>query len=136
MPAIEQREDIDNEGKRGSGMNNNISDIASHIENISGELTKLGSSSSERRFLGLEGIVEEFIMHILTALFPYHFGNTHSRFVEREKRTWELMMAYDALLRALECIGYSSESSAGAAINLIESLPEIQEMLKTDIVSA
>ncbi len=113
-----------------------ISDIASHIEKISGELTQIGSFSCERRYLGVEGIVEDFISHIMTALFPCHFGNAHARFVESEKRTWELMMAYDALNRALECLGKESVEAKEISIKLIDSLPEIEEMLNTDIIAA
>ena len=66
--------------------------IASHLEEVAQRFTSIGTSSSGGRYIGLELTVEDVIGFLFTAMFPYHFGKARERFVETEKRTWELMM--------------------------------------------
>jgi len=104
-----------------------------HLEEIAYKLTEVNTRPEEGRFLGLEEVTEEAIEHLLTALFPYHIGKFRGRFAEEEKRTWELMRAYDALTRAFNLIYDDDEEAEGLVDELMDALPEILEILKTDI---
>ena len=107
--------------------------IASHLEEVAQRFTSIGTSSSSGKYIGLDLTVEDAIGFLLTAMFPYHFGKARERFVETEKRTWELMRAYDALVRCLIWVCDSEEEASEKALKLIDSLPEILEILKTDV---
>ena len=104
-----------------------------HLEEIAGEMTKVDTRPNEGRFLGIEEIVEEAIEHLLTAMFPYHYGKWRGRFVETEKRTWELMRAYDALNRSFSLVYESQDEAADKVEALIDALPGILAILKTDV---
>lgn len=104
-----------------------------YLENIAAQMTEINTRPDEGRFLGIEAVVEEAIEHLLTAMFPYHFGKWRGRFVETEKRTWELMRAYDALNQALNLVYEDMNEASERVDELIEALPEILEILKTDI---
>lgn len=110
---------------------------AAHLEEIAACMTEIDTRPNDGRFLGVEDIVEEAIDHLLTAMFPYHFGKARGRFVETEKRTWELMRAYDALNQAICLVSCDNECGEECAADkteeLIDALPEILEVLKTDI---
>lgn len=106
---------------------------AARLESIASQMTEIDTRPNEGRFLGIEAITEEAIEHLITAMFPYHFGKWRGRFVETEKRTWELMRAYDALSQALNLVFDTPQETAEKAEELIDSLPEILEVLKTDI---
>ena len=107
--------------------------VASHLEEVACEFASIGSSPSGDKFIGLDLTVEDAISFLLTAMFPYHFGKARERFVETEKRTWELMRAYDALTRCLTCVCESELEASEKALELIDALPGILEVLKTDI---
>ncbi len=107
--------------------------IATHLEQIACRFTEIGTLPDSGRYIGLDLTVEDAIAYLLTAMFPYHFGKARERFVETEKRTWELMRAYDALSRCLMCVCRSEEEASVKAMELIDSLPSILEILKTDI---
>ena len=104
-----------------------------HLEEIACEMTDINTKPDEGRFLGMEDIVEEAIDHLMTAMFPYHYGKWRGRFVETEKRTWELMRAYDALTQALNLAYDDADEAAEKVDELIDALPGIVEVLKTDI---
>jgi len=106
---------------------------AAHLEEIAAEMTAINTRPDEGSYLGIEAIVEEAIEHLLTAMFPYHFGKWRGRFVETEKRTWELMRAYDSLNQALGLVYDTTEETAEKAEELLDALPQILEVLKTDI---
>ena len=106
---------------------------AAHLEEIAGRMTSIDTRPNDGRFLGMEEIVKEAIEHLLTSMFPYHFGKWRGRFVETEKRTWELMRAYDALTQALSLVYESIDEAADKVDELINALPDILEVLKTDI---
>ncbi len=110
--------------------------LAAHLENVAYEFSSIGSAPEEGKYIGLEATVENAISHIMTALFPFHFGNARERFVEPEKRTWELMRAYDALVQALVHFCDSEETASEYALHVIDSLPGVMEILKTDIQAA
>ncbi|MCF0121272.1 MAG: serine acetyltransferase [Oscillospiraceae bacterium] len=110
--------------------------LAAHLENIAGQLTEIGSSAGDDRYIGLDGFMEETIAQLMIAMFPHHFGSARERFSENEKRTWALMRAFDSLSR---CIGYMVNDSREAeqlALEVIGFLPEILSILKTDILAA
>ena len=106
---------------------------AAHLEEIAAEMTAINTKPDEGSYLGIEAIVEEAIEHLLTSMFPYHFGKWHGRFVETEKRTWELMRAYDSLNQALGLVYDTTEETAEKVEELLDALPQILEVLKTDI---
>ncbi|MBR0417004.1 MAG: hypothetical protein IJI56_04265 [Firmicutes bacterium] len=92
-----------------------------------------GDISTESRYIGLGDIVEDFIEHSLVALFPYHFGSNRGRFVPQEKRTWELMRAFDALTRALGFIINDAEEAEETAVKVIDEYPELLRIIETDV---
>ena len=106
---------------------------AAHLEEIAAEMTAVNTKPDEGSYLGIEAIVEEAIEHLLTSMFPYHFGKWRGRFVETEKRTWELMRAYDSLNQALGLVYDTTEETAEKVEELLDALPQILEVLKTDI---
>ena len=107
--------------------------IASHLEEVACTFTSIGTRPSGGKYIGLDLTVVDAISFLLTAMFPYHFGKARERFVETEKRTWKLMSAYDALTRCLICVCADKEEASAKALELIEMLPGILEVLKTDI---
>ena len=96
-------------------------------------MTEINTTPDDGKFLGIEEIVEESIEHLMISMFPYHYGKWRGRFVETEKRTWELMRAYDALNQALNLVYEDMGEAADKVDELIEALPDILEVLKTDI---
>lgn len=104
-----------------------------HLEDIAAQMTEINTTPDEGRFLGIEAVVEEAIEHLLTAMFPYHYGKWRGRFVETEKRTWELMRAYDSLHQALNLVYEDMNEASEKVDDLIDALPEILEILKTDV---
>ncbi len=106
---------------------------AAHLEEIAGMMTEINTKPDEGMYLGIEEITVEAIEHLMTAMFPYHYGKWRGRFVETEKRTWELMRAYDSLNQALNLVYDDNNIAVDMADELIDSLPGILEILKTDI---
>ena len=106
------------------------------METIAGELTGIGSKYGLGQYIGLEDTVIEAIDHLITALFPFHFGKVRERFEETEKRTWELMRAYDALSRALQHVTVCPAQAEQEAHKLIRCLPEILDTLNKDMLAA
>ena len=108
---------------------------AAHLEEIAAALTEVDTRPNDGRFRGVEDIVAKAVDHLLIAMFPYHYGKARGRFVETEKRTWELMRAYDELSQALGLVCSECEGAADKTEALIDSLPEILEILKPYIIS-
>ena len=106
---------------------------AGHLEDLAYTLTEIDTRPNDGQYLGMKQKVAEAIDHLLRAMFPYHFGKSRARFVETEKRTYELMQAYDALDQCLELVIKDHDDAAEKADELINALPEILEILKTDI---
>lgn len=107
--------------------------LAAHLETVSNEFIRIGTEPERGSFMGLESTVEETVGYLFTALFPFHFGKPRERFSEGEKRTWELMRAYDSLMRCLTRVLESEERAASSAMEVIDALPEILRVLKTDV---
>ena len=104
-----------------------------HLEEIACTMTDINTRPGEGSFLGMEIIVEEALDHLMTAMFPYHYGKWRGRFVENEKRTWELMRAYDSLTQAMNLVYDDFEEASEKVDELIDALPEILEVIKTDV---
>ena len=107
-------------------------DLVAGLENVSKSLSEIGKSN-DREFLAIEDDVNNLIQHLLAALFPYHFGSVKKRFVDNEKRTWELMRCYDALMACFMHVISSYEECESRALEIISSLPGILEVLYTDV---
>ena len=107
--------------------------LAAHLETVSNEFIRIGTEPESGNYTGLESTVEETVGYLFTALFPFHFGKPRERFSESEKRTWELMRAYDSLMRCFIRVLGSEEQAAAAAMEVIDALPGILRVLKTDI---
>ena len=105
----------------------------SHLEEIAAQMSEINTTPDDGRFLGIEDTIEEAIEHLLISMFPYHYGKWRGRFVETEKRTWELMRAYDALNRAMNIVYDDMKQASKAVDELIDALPGILEVLKTDV---
>ena len=106
---------------------------AGHLEELAYRMTEIDTRPNDGQFLGMKLKVSEAIDHLLRAMFPYHFGKSRARFVETEKRTYELMQAFDALDQTLE-LAYDDAAEATEKVDeLINALPDILEVLKTDI---
>ena len=104
-----------------------------HFEELAYRLTAVDTRPNDGQLLGMKLKIEEALDHLLRAMFPYHFGKYRARFVETEKRTYELMRAYDALMQILMLVCKDYEEAEEKANELLNYLPEILEMLKTDI---
>lgn len=106
---------------------------AAHLEELAAKMTEIDTRPIEGHLLGMQEKVEEALDHLRRAMFPYHFGKSRARFAETEKRTYELMRAYDALEQTLELV-YKDPAEATEKVEaLVNSLPDILEVLKTDI---
>ncbi len=110
-----------------------IRSLAAHLEDITREFIKIGTAPESGSYLGLENEVIEAIGYLFIALFPHHFGASRSRFEESEKRTWELMQVYDSFSTCIASVSESQERAEELAMELIDALPGILKILKTDI---
>ena len=106
---------------------------AARLDEIAEKMQKAGEISTESKYIGLSEVVEDFIKHSIVALFPYHFGSSRDRFVPKEKRTWELMRAFDALSRALKYIYDDSLVSESKAADILDHFPNLLAVIETDI---
>ena len=106
---------------------------AAHLEDLAVRMTEIDTRPIEGHFLGMQEKVAEALDHLMRAMFPYHFGKSRARFAETEKRTYELMRAYDALQQTLELVIKDPEEATDKVEALVNSLPDILEVLKTDV---
>ena len=109
---------------------------ASHLERVAFAFGDIAEGMTEGRYIGLEECVENSLYHILTAMFPYHYGKARERFSESEKRTWELMRAYDALSRTLRYVSADEDEASARATEIIDALPSVLTLLRTDVQAA
>ena len=114
-------------------MNTEKGKLATRLEAVAEQLAKVDSKPAEGNFIQLENKVETATEYLMRSMFPYHLGIDRRRFVEEEKRTWELMRAYDALLDCMSHISDDSAQDESWTMELINELPEILRILKTDI---
>ncbi|MBQ6536537.1 MAG: hypothetical protein IJI40_07160, partial [Firmicutes bacterium] len=113
-----------------------IGPVASYLEKVALAMDDGGLTPEDNRYIGLEDTAKEAISHLLTAMFPHYLGSLRDRFVSAEKRTWELMRAFDALSSALRCVINCRKQADIKAAELIQSLPDILDVLRTDIQAA
>lgn len=106
---------------------------AAHLEELAFRMTQIDTRPNDGHLLGMQDKAAEAIEHLLRAMFPYHFGKARARFVETEKRTYELMKAYDALDQTLELVCDDHIEAKEKTDELVNALPDILEILKTDI---
>ena len=111
----------------------NTGALAAHLENIAEEFIRIGTAPESGSYLGLEKEVIEAIGYLFIALFPHHFGSARRRFDESEKRTWELMRVYDSFSTCFASVCENREKADELSLELIDALPGILEILKTDI---
>ena len=113
-----------------------IGPVASYLEKVALAMDDSGLMPEDNRYIGLEDTAKEAVSHLLTAMFPHYLGTLRDRFISAEKRTWELMRAFDALSSALRCIINCRKQADIKAAELIQALPDILEVLRTDIQAA
>ena len=106
---------------------------AAHLEDLATRMTEIDTRPIDGHLLGMHEKVAEALDHLKRAMFPYHFGKSRARFAETEKRTYELMRAYDALEQILELVYKDPDEATEKVEALINSLPDILEVLKTDV---
>ena len=115
--------------------NGNMKMLASQLEDVAGRLTEIGDTENSEKFIGLGHSIESLIDHMTIAMFPYHFGDRSEQFGGKDKRTWELMRAFGSLEHAL-CFVMDEENAHETALKVMEDLPQILSVLKTDIRAA
>ena len=93
-------------------------------------------TSSRGSFEGMENAAQTFVSHLMTAMFPQHFGSAKEYASLSEKRREELAKAYDALVQALGYVYTQTQPAKETALSLIDQMPEILEVLKTDLTAA
>ena len=113
----------------------NQKSLAERICRTADQLEK-GRIASDIQYVGMEAAAQAAVSHLMTAMFPSHLGNRPEAGSGNNKRTGELLQAYDALVRALEYACGSPEAASETALSLIGLLPEIFEELKTDLLAA
>lgn len=104
-----------------------------HFEELAFKLKEVDTRPNDGKLLGMKDKIAEALDHLMRAMFPYHFGKSRARFDETEKRTYELMRAYDALVQILVLVYKEPGEAEEKAVELLNALPEILEVLKTDI---
>ncbi len=87
-------------------------------------------------YVGFNQAVEETIYHMTVAMFPNCFGDTNIILGVTMKRERELLQAYNSLTKALCFVLDDSKAVKEHASALINKMPEIQAILKTDILAA
>ncbi|MBR3392117.1 MAG: serine acetyltransferase [Firmicutes bacterium] len=113
-----------------------IGPVASYLEKVALAMDDSGLTPEDNRYIGLEDTAKEAVSHLLTAMFPHYLGSLRDRFISAEKRTWELMRAFDALSSALRCVINCRKQADIKAAELIQALPDILDVLRTDIQAA
>ena len=113
-----------------------IGPVASYLEKVALAMDDSGLTPEDNRYIGLEDTAKEAVSHLLTAMFPHYLGTLRDRFISAEKRTWELMRAFDALSSALRCVINCRKQADIKAAELIQALPDILDVLRTDIQAA
>lgn len=88
------------------------------------------------QYVGMEEAAQTAVSHLMTAMFPCHLGKAEDCACLQEKRAEALLKAYDALVRALEYVYPAPDTAATTALSLIDLLPEILDVLKTDLTAA
>lgn len=107
--------------------------LAAHLEDVAFDFKEINTAPVSGTYIGMERDLEDVILHLFSAMFPYHYGQARNRFDETEKRTWELMRAYDGLVHCLDYAFGDEEKAKETALRLMDALPAILKLVKTDI---
>ena len=105
-----------------------------NVENMVEKLTRVGDLSE--RYIGLQSVMEDLVLHFLAALYPAHFGRPDEWMSMEEKQRWELLRTYEKLTKALGYVCSEREEAVSIADRVMEKLPEISRVLSTDIQAA
>lgn len=109
------------------------------FKNIAEQLDAVDRKQDSVRFVDYVGFgeaVEATIYHMTVAMFPNCFGDTNIILGVTMKRERELLQAYNSLTKALGYVIDDPDEVKEHATALINKLPEIQDVLKTDIFAA
>lgn len=109
--------------------------LMTHISHTVDRLEKQQISSCGK-FEGMENAAQASVSHLMAAMFPYHLGNGKEYASFSEKRNEELIEAYHALVQALRYVYKEYQLAVDTALALIDQVPEILEVLKTDLTAA
>lgn len=109
------------------------------FKEIAQKLNAVDRKTGEEKFLdyvGFDQAVEDTIYHLTVAMFPNCFGDTNIILGVTMKRERELLQGYNSLTKALGYVLPEKAEVVETAQKLVNKLPEIQDILKTDIRAA
>lgn len=106
------------------------------LEAIAAAFTADTSFTADRSFAGLEKTIPELIGYLMAATFPSYYGEDRVGRHEREKRMTNLRFAFGSLTQALGYVTQATDDAARIAGELMERLPGIYDVVKTDIEAA
>ena len=92
--------------------------------------------SADRSYAGLRETIPELIDYLMAATFPNYYGADRVGRHIREKRLTNLRFAFGSLTQALGYVTDATDEAAKTAGELMERLPAIYELIKTDLVAA
>lgn len=95
-----------------------------------------GARLTGKDYTGFAASATKALEYIMAAMFPRHFGEAVAAASETDEREDYLQEARDNLIKALRYVIDGSEEVIAAANELIEGLPEIMCLIKTDLEAA
>ena len=90
---------------------------------------------SENTFHGIDKILKNMTDCFLSAMFPFQYGDPVLHEHEENKRRHELYSGYTLLKQALEFVYKDPEKVESTAMEMLERMPRIYELLQTDIMA-
>jgi len=90
---------------------------------------------SENTFHGIDKILKDMTDCFLAAMFPFQYGDPVLHEHEESKRRHELYAGYTLLKQALEFVNKDPESVEKTAMDMLDRIPHIYELLQTDIMA-
>ena len=113
-----------------------IRKIAEEFSSPSDEYEKKGVVSTGRDYTGFAKSAQAALDLMISSMFPKHFGSAAGSANETDKRLDFLQEGRDQLIKALRYVVDEGANAADIADELIEELPEIMRLLRTDLVAA
>ena len=113
-----------------------IRKIAEEFSSPSDEYEKKGVVSTGRDYTGFAKSAQSALDLMISSMFPKHFGSAAGSANETDKRLDFLQEGRDQLIKALRYVVDEGANAADIADELIEELPEIMRLLRTDLVAA
>ena len=113
-----------------------IRKIAEEFSSPSDEYEKKGVVSTGRDYTGFAKSAQSALDLMISSMFPKHFGSAAGSANETDKRLDFLQEGRDQLIKALRYVVEEGANAADIADELIEELPEIMRLLRTDLVAA